>query len=380
MKIKITKADFVQAVTLCASAAARNLKHPTLKMAMLYVKGEELRMAGTDVQNFVIATAACEVLEEGVILVDADRLLHAAKDMPSPELLVESDDKHQLHIRSGTAVARIPGANWEECKQEFRTPPKEDAVGVPFSVLGTDFKKLVKGVMWAAYPGASADGARWQIQGVWITVRDPGVMICEGFNGSTLAVLQGSAGGGLPTQFFLPNQGITSLLSALPDCDIVIAIGKRAMIFDAPGVKIYSLMSEARRPDFDRVTPEDSEFTAGFSVERSLLLKAIGRVGVFTRGDDTQAVHLQKRGAALETSCHTAHGSHSEEVVVSPHRDADFAIDVGPDYLIDALKMMKMESVQLDYVGYGQPLVMREPGTNSMVLLMPRRIAPVKET
>ena len=134
--------------------------------------------------------------------------------------------------------------------------------------------------------------------------------------------------------------------------------------------RLVSRLIEGEFPNYEQVVPKEAKDK--ISVKRIGLLAATKRAALFTNQDSLAVkIELSKDKMVLSKSAPYI-GEAREEVAVD-YKGKDVAIGFNPEYLIDALKNISDEVINLEVVDVEKPGVIRI-GSEYVYVVLPMQL------
>jgi len=152
--------------------------------------------------------------------------------------------------------------------------------------------------------------------------------------------------------------------------ELSLTLSGNQVLFDLGGVIIISRLIEGEFPDYRQVIPEVSENK--ISVEREQFLSAVRRAALLST-PDYQAVKLEVFKNRLVISKTTPDVGESREELSIKYQGKEMAIGFNPNYLIDVLKNLQDETIELEVSDSERPGVLRVDGY--IYIVLPMRLA-----
>jgi DNA polymerase-3 subunit beta len=149
--------------------------------------------------------------------------------------------------------------------------------------------------------------------------------------------------------------------------DLSLILGTNQVLFDLGEVMIISRLIEGEFPDYQQVIPpiSDNKMTAN----REELLLAVRRAALLAT-PDYQAVKLELFKNKLVVSKSTPDIGESREEIPVEYQGKELLIGFNPNYLIDVLKNLSGEKIELELTDSEKPGVIRLNGYIYIVLPM----------
>ena len=169
-------------------------------------------------------------------------------------------------------------------------------------------------------------------------------------------------------QMIVPIKTIQELNRNLQeDAQLSVVLGNNQALFELGHVTIISRLIEGEFPDYRQVVPAVAENKMGVNRERFLL--AVRRAALLST-PDYQAVKLEVFKNKLVVSKSTPDVGESREEIPVEYKGKELVIGFNPAYLMDVLKNLRNDSIELELIDSEKPGVIRTDGYIYIVLPM----------
>ncbi|HSS09430.1 MAG TPA: DNA polymerase III subunit beta, partial [Acidimicrobiales bacterium] len=392
---------------------------PVLSGIRLEVVGNQLRLAGTDldltiqVETGVVGTADGVVVAPGRLVTDIIRALEPGA------VTVESDDDEELRITAGRsqfAVRTHAAADFP------RLPvPAGDAVTLPATGLAEALRQVVRaassedsrpiltGVLMAAEAGGlrlvATDSYRLAVRdlpGIGVLREGQRVLVpsralgelqrllgsSSGVVGASAAaagpsagaaaagVSSGSADGDGSSDAASPattDAASTTAPAAAPAPAVTLRLGERDATFELGSVRLSTRLIEGEFPNYRQLIP--SGYPNNLLVGRDALLDAVRRVKLLVR-DPTTPVRIALRSDGIELTVITQDWGQATEEVDAKYEGSEMTVAFNPTYLIDGVEAITSDEVRLETLDALKPATVKPTeGSDYLYLLMPVRVS-----
>jgi DNA polymerase-3 subunit beta len=217
MKFVIAKRDLAHDASAAASAAAKKPSMPVIGNVMIRAASDGVSFSGTDLFLGARVTRACNVVDEGSVLVLAKQFSDACRALPDGDVTVRIDG-NRLEIKSGKVKHRIP---WTSAGDYPSLPECDDDafVAVPAATLGA----CVGSVSHAMFVGD--DVTKANVAGVHVRIADC-ACVAMATNGHAAAMRSVECPSGAVLDVMIPYKSIADLrkiADAAKDGDVYIA-------------------------------------------------------------------------------------------------------------------------------------------------------------
>ena len=189
-------------------------------------------------------------------------------------------------------------------------------------------------------------------------------------DGKRLAVVEKKLSNGTDKEIgvIVPIKAIHELTRNLKeDGELSLILGSNQVLFDVGSVIIISRLIEGEFPDYKQVIPPVSGNK--MKVERNQFLLTVKRAALLST-QDYQAVKLEVFKNKLVVSKSTPDIGESREEMPVEYQGKELVIGFNPAYLMDVLKNLSDEKVELELIDSEKPGVVRSAGYVYIVLPM----------
>jgi len=147
--------------------------------------------------------------------------------------------------------------------------------------------------------------------------------------------------------------------------EVSLILGKNQIGFEWENLMIISRLVEGDFPDYQQVIPPVSNYK--IKINRQIFWGAIRRAALLAT-PDYQAVKLDVLRNKLIISKSTPDLGEFYEEIETQYEGKEIVIGFNPDYLMDVLKNLDDEVVELEVMESEKPAVIRKPGYIYIVL------------
>ncbi len=350
MKLTVQASDLKYLTGLAARfAASRNLV-PVLATFLLTAKQGRLTIAATDLEAGIRASIPAVVEEPGSVCVDTKTLAGWAGKVTDEITLELRGDN--LHLRAGRAratLATMPADQFPALPPEpgetYNIPGFLDAVAsVAYAVSRNEARPLLRGINIALGDGklllTATDGLR-------VGMADLSVPEAQDKPWRAVTV---------PAPFFAKVRGDAATL----------ALGEDHFHLLADDAHYVSRLIDGQYPPVRSLLPQP-EFA--IAVDRDELRRAVERGSLFVRedADGNSAAILRLSESEMVISA-SAGGAGSAEEVLSIEGGRDLEIGFNPEFLLDAIRAVRTEKVEIGLADRRRPAVIRDGDRTHVIL------------
>ncbi len=362
MKVKIDKDTLIQGIQIVQNVVSSKATLPILSNMLIETKRNVLRLNTTDLDIGISCELPVETIEEGAITIPAKRFSDIAKELPSGEIVINAKKNHQIDIEGQKCRFKLIGLPKEEFPKFPDFKNKEAIV-----INQKDLKEMIRMTSFAV----SHEESRYVLNGILMDIKENKVCMVA-TDGRRLAKNEKQLQ--VPSKenisVIIPIKAIQEIHRNLSEEGTVsIVCGVNQVLFDIEGVLIATRIIEGEFPNYNQVIPEPAP--QKIKVNTQKLLSAIRRANLLAT-PDFQAIKCEVFSNKLVVSKSTPNVGESREEVGIEYSGKELVVGFNPQFLIDVLKNIEQEDINLELMGPDKAGVIR---TNDyLYLALPMRI------
>ena len=346
MKIICSKANLVKGVSIVSKAVPSRTTMPILECILIDASANEIKLTANDMELGIETVIEGEIVERGIIALDAKFFSEIVRKLPDNEVVIESDDSFQTIITCEKAKFTIAGKSGEDFsylpyieKNESITISQftlKDVVRQTiFSIADNDTNKLMTGELFEINENrlrvVSLDGHR-------ISIRN--IELKENYS---------------PLKVVVPGktlQEISKILTGEAEDMVDIYFADNHILFEFDQTKVVSRLIEGEYFHIDQML--SSDYDTKVKVNKREFLSCIDRATLLIREGDKKPIILNIQDGSLQLKINSFAGSMNEELEIDKE-GKDLLIGFNPRFFIDALRAIDDEEVTLYMVNPKAP-------------------------
>jgi len=293
------------------------------------------RISAFDLEKGLRSTIECNVYEEGLFVINTQKILQIVRALPDGDVTLEIDQNGRVKITGGYSQFEIGATPGED----FPTMPMFIGENI-YKIPQFKIRSLISETVFAVAQNdqrAAFNGALFKIKGGELTV--------VGCDGNRLAASKCSIADTNPevgdAEMVIPGKFLTELMKLLRDTEdeLTKIIGRKHIIFNVDGIYFFTRMLDTDYINYEKLLPT-SYMTEAY-MSRSELLGAVERASIVTEdklgGSGRAYVKLEFANNSITMSSVSSGGSVYEKVMAAMD-GADITIGFNCRYLLEALK------------------------------------------
>ncbi|MFH1413638.1 MAG: DNA polymerase III subunit beta [Candidatus Omnitrophota bacterium] len=333
---------------------------PILSNILIEVQDNSMRLTATDLDVGISCVIPVDVQEPGAITIPAKRFNDIIKELPSEDAQINAKKNNLVVIDADVCQFKIMGLPREEFP---KLPDFKDKEVIKLKQGG--LKQLLNLTSFAV----SSDETRYILNGILIKINKNTITLVA-TDGKRLAIAEKKLSQTVNKDIcvIVPLKAVRELDRNLQeDGELSLILGTNQIMFELDNVTIVSRLIEGEFPDYRQVIPSPSDNK--IKVDREQLLLATKRSALLST-PDYQAVKFEIFKNKLVISKSTPDVGESREEVPVEYQGKELVIGFNPAYLIDVLRNLTNQCVELEITDAEKPGVIRIDGYVYIVLPM----------
>lgn len=362
MKLICSKANLVKGVSIVSKAVPSRTTMPILECILIDASANEIKLTANDMELGIETVIEGEIVERGIIALDAKFFSEIVRKLPDNDVVIESDDSFQTTITCEKAKFNIVGKSGEdfsylpyiEKNESIRISQftlKDVVRQTIFSIADNDTNKLMTGELFEINENrlrvVSLDGHR-------ISIRN--IELKENYS---------------PLKVVVPGktlQEISKILTGEAEDMVDIFFADNHILFEFDQTKVVSRLIEGEYFHIDQMLSSDYETKV--KINKREFLSCIDRATLLIREGDKKPIILNIQDGSLQLKINSFVGSMNEEIEIEKG-GKDLLIGFNPKFFIDALRVIDEEEVTLYMVNPKAPCFIKDDAGTYVYLILP---------
>jgi DNA polymerase III subunit beta len=369
MNLSISKEQLLNGLQAVQNVVSTRTTLPILSNVLLRAEGTRLELVATDLDVTVACAVEAKVGKAGATTMPAKRLVGIVRELSSPQIDMEVDDKNVTTIQSGSSFFKIRGLGAEEFPP-MPTFKEERRVTLP--------QEKVKGMLKKTSFAISMDESRYVLNGIFLSLKEHKLTMVA-TDGRRLALTDEEVDVSEKSQgeFIIPAKAVNELNRLLQDKgELTITFTDNQASFtlkDEKGQNILLItkLIEGNYPNYRQVIPAETKERIPLSREE--FLHALRRAEIMTN-DKQNSVKLNFAKNSLAITANTPDIGEARETMAIAYKGKEMAIAFNPGYLIEPLNALPNDEVYLEVIDELSPGVLKIQGP-FLYVVMPMRLS-----
>jgi len=369
MNLTIAKEQILNGLQSVQNIVSTRTTLPILSNVLLRAEGNRLELTATDLDVTITCSVEAGVKRPGATTVPVKKLFGIARELGTPEIELEVDDKNVCSIRSGPSFFKIRGLGAEE----FPPLPqfKEDKkVVLPQEKIRSMLRKTSFAI--------STDESRYVLNGIFLSLKEHKLTMVA-TDGRRLALVDEEVDVSEKSQgeFIIPAKAVNELNRLLQEKgDVEIRYTDNQAAFELKDEKGFSILIitkliEGSYPNYRQVIPAEAKERVALSREE--FMHALRRAEIMT-SEKQNSVKLSFSKNSLSITANSPDVGEAQESLAINYKGKDMAIAFNPGYVIDPLNALPNDEIFLELIDELSPGVLKINGP-FLYVVMPMRLS-----
>jgi DNA polymerase-3 subunit beta len=359
MKLIIAKDNLISAVMTVSKAVPSKTTMPILECILINAATEKIKLTANDTELGIETTVAGEIAEHGVIAVPADIFTNIVRKLPDGDVRIDTKDE-TVTIRCGQSRFTIQGRDG----QDFTQLPEVDR---EYAVEITQF--TLRDIINKTLFSASTNDSNKIMTGELFEVRDKTLRVIA-LDGHRIAIRSVELRQSYDNEkAIIPGKTlseISKILGGDTEKTAKIYFSDKYVLFAFDETIVVSRLIDGEYFMVDQMLSKD--YSTHFRIKRQDLLSSLDRSVLLVKEEDKKPIIFLITDGNLELRISSTIGSMDENLVIEKDGQ-DLNIGFNPKFLIDALRAIDEEEVDIYLQSSRAPAFIRDDSTYCYLVL-----------
>lgn len=362
LHIMTSKTDFLTGINIALRAVPQKTTMPILQCIVLEAKDGILKLISNNMDLGIETIVDAEVKEEGSIALDAKLFSEIVRKLPENMITIKTDENYSAEIICERSKFKIAG----HPTTEFSFLPEYEK-GIPLILDQFTLKEVIRQTVFAISDietNKLMTGEQFFIQdreckitaldGHQIAIRK--IQLSETF-ADTNVVVPGKT-----------LQEISKILMGDIEDKVSIYFLKNHILFEFDNTIVLSRLIEGDYYKIDQMLSSDYE--TKITISNKELIASLDRGTLLIRESDKKPVIIQITDEKLAIQIQSSMGSMDDEIAIQKE-GKDLMIGFNPRLLLDALKVIEDEQIDIYLINSKSPCFIRNEEQSYIYLILP---------
>ena len=362
MKLIFTKSSLNKAVGIVMKAVPTRTTMSILECILIDASTNEIKFTANDMELGIETIVEGEIIEKGKVAIDAKIFSEIVRKLPDNDITIETDDNYTSTITCEKSKFNIAGKSGDD----FSYLPviiKEKSISLSQFTL----KETINQTIFCTSPNDNNK----MMTGELFEVKD-NVLKVVGLDGHRIAIRNINLSGNADdVKVVVPGKAlneISKILSSDAESVVNIYFTNNHILFEFDNTMVVSRLIEGEYFKINQMLSSDYETKV--VINKKEFLDSIDRANLLIREGDKKPIIINITDGSLEVKVQSAIGSLNEDIDINKE-GKDIMIGFNPKFLIDALRVIDDETVDIYLVNPKAPCFIRDKEENYIYLILP---------
>lgn len=362
MKIICSKSDLLHGVNIVSKAVPSKTTMAILECILIDASANEIKLTANDMELGIETKIKGDIQEKGIIALDAKIFTEIVRKLPDNEVTIITDQSLKTTITCEKAKFNIIGKSGEDFsylpyieKDYFialsQFTLKDIIRQTIFSISDNDNNKLMTGelidINGDELKIVSLDGHR-------ISIRK--VQLKENYNNRKVVV---------PGKTL--NE-ISKILTGDLEAEVKLFFTDKHIVFEFDETTVVSRLIEGEYFKIEQMLSSDYE--TKIKINKKEFLDCIDRATLLVKEGDKKPIIINITEENMELKINSFIGSMNEDIDITKE-GKDILIGFNPKFLIDALRVIDDEDIDIYFVNPKAPCFIKDSEEKYIYLILP---------
>ncbi|MCR5092451.1 MAG: DNA polymerase III subunit beta [Lachnospiraceae bacterium] len=362
MKIICDQAKLINGLQIVSRAIPSKTTMSILEYILIDATGDSIRLIGNDMEIGIETFIEGEIAERGFIALNARYITDFVRKLDG-DITIATGENEKVTITSGKAKFNIIGRSGEEFNY---LPEIEKIDGVNISQYA--LKSVIQQTIFAI---AGANDTNRMMSGELFEIKENQLKVV-GLDGHRISIrkmeLAESYG---KKKVVIPGKTLQELSRILGDSteeQVEIYFTDKHVMFAFGKTTVVSRLIEGEYFNIDQMLSSDYE--TKMTISRKKILDSLDRATLIVKEGDKKPVILSINDMVMELKINSTIASFSDDIEIEK-QGKNLMIGFNPRFLIDALKAIDEENVDIYFVNPKAPCFIRNKEESYTYLILP---------
>lgn len=362
MKLVCSKTNLLNGVQTVSKAVPNKTTMSILECILIDASKGIITLTANDMELGIETTIEGDIIERGIIALDAKIFLEIVRKLPDSDIMIETDSSFKTTITCDKAKFNIIGKSGEDFSylpmiekdgsiiiSQFTL--KEVVRQTIFSISDNDNNKLMTGELFeingSELKVVSLDGHR-------ISIRK--IQLKDDYEAKKVVV---------------PGKTLNEVSKILPgdaDSDVTVSFTPKHIVFEFDNTIVVSRLIEGEYFNINQMLSSDYETKV--KINKKEFLNCIDRATLLVKEGDKKPIIINITDGTMELKINSILGSMNEDIDIEKS-GKDLMIGFNPKFLIDALRVIDDEEIELYMVNPKAPCFIKNAEESYIYLILP---------
>lgn len=362
MKIVCKKSNLLNGVQIVSKAVSSKTTMPILECILIDASNGEIKLTANDMELGIETIIEGDISEKGIIALDAKIFLEIVRKLPNNLITIETNSNLATSITCEKSKFDIVGKSGEDFSYLPKIEKNKSIVISQFTL-----KEIIRQTIFSI----SLNENNKMMTGELFEVKDNHLKVVS-LDGHRISLRNVELKDNYdPIKVVVPGKAlneISKILTGEADKEVTIYFTDRHILFEFDDTVVLSRLIEGEYFKIDQMLSNDYE--TRISINKREFYESIDRGTLLVKEGDKKPIIMNITDSNIELMIKSTLGSMDENIDISKD-GKDIMIGFNPKFLMDALKVIDDETIDIYMVNPKAPCIIRDSSSNYLYLILP---------
>ncbi len=367
MKFICSKTALVNGVRTVNKAVTKRSTMSILECILINTTDGEIHLTGTDTELGIETLVDGQVEDRGIVAIEAGIFTDIVSNLPDDgDVIVESDENFVTHITCNKANFNIVGKSGEEYPY-LPELNRNDSVIISQMAL----RDVIRQTIFSIAEGGDDSTNQQSMRGELMEIFGDSIRLSS-LDGHRISIRRIQLKDVYDSKkVIVPGKSlneISKILTGGADDDVEISFNPNHIMFEFENTKVVSRLIEGSFFDVDKMNIKDHE--TKFKVNKRAFMECINRANLLVKEGDKKPIILDIRDDRVYMMINSTAGNMKEDIEIEKY-GKDLMIAFNPKFVLDALKVIEDDEVELYFVNSKAPCFIKNNSETYIYVVLP---------
>lgn len=362
MKIVCKKSNLLNGVQIVSKAVSSKTTMPILECILIDASNGEIKLTANDMELGIETIIEGDISEKGIIALDAKIFLEIVRKLPNNLITIETNSNLATSITCEKSKFDIVGKSGEDFSYLPKIEKNKSIVISQFTL-----KEIIRQTIFSI----SLNENNKMMTGELFEVKDNHLKVVS-LDGHRISLRNVELKDNYdPIKVVVPGKAlneISKILTGEADKEVTIYFTDRHILFEFDDTVVLSRLIEGEYFKIDQMLSNDYE--TRISINKREFYESIDRGTLLVKEGDKKPIIMNITDSNIELMIKSTLGSMDENIDISKD-GKDIMIGFNPKFLMDALKVIDDETIDIYMVNPKAPCIIRDFSSSYLYLILP---------
>lgn len=362
MKINCSRNNLVKGVNIVLKAVPSKTTMPILECILIDATTDVIKLTANDMELGIETIIDGEIIERGVVALNAKMFSEMVKKLPDSDVLIEASSNTHATIKSEKTIFNLAAHSGDDFSY-LPSVEKENTISLSEYTLKETINQTIFSI--------SDSETNKMMTGVMVEIVD-NVLKMVTLDGHRISIRKVELAGDYPNQkVIIPGKTmdeIRRIIKGSVEEKVDISFTSNHILFEFDQTTVVSRLIEGNYFNIDQMLSNDYETKV--RVVKQDFLDCIDRALLLIREGDKKPIIIDIKEETMYVKIKSQIASLNEDLAILKD-GKDLLIGFNPRFIIDALRAIDDEEVDLYFMNSKAPCFIRDSEQSYIYLILP---------